>query len=363
MTAHLSDNSAPDYSDTSLNSTGTALRYYTFTYNAASTDQTLTITFTQVSATTGNVLLQAAALSGGAGPPDFSLSATPATQTAMLGGSAAYNLTVSALNGFTGSVGFAISGLPTGVTAAFSPASLSGGGSSTLTLTASASAASGTYPLTVTGTSGNLSRSASINLSINGAPDFALAATPASRSVPPGGSVGYTLNVSNLNGFSGTVGFSVVGLPSNATAIFTPATVSVSGACTLNVTTGTGTSVGNYPLIIMASSGAISRTANVTLSVTPPPDFSISATPSSRSVLPGGSAGYTLTLQALNGFAGTVALSVAGLPFGASASFSPATLTAAGTSTMTLSTTAGTAAGTYSLAVTGSSGVINAQPA
>jgi hypothetical protein len=54
-----------------------------------------------------------------------------------------------------------------------------------------------------------------------------------------------------------------------------------------------------------------------------------------------------------------VALSVAGLPFGASAIFSPATLTAAGTSTMTLSTTGGTAAGTYSLAVTGSSGVIN----
>jgi hypothetical protein len=60
----LSDGSAVDFTDTSLsNSSGpTTLRVYTFTYKAASNGQTLTLTFTQTNATTGNVTLQAATL-------------------------------------------------------------------------------------------------------------------------------------------------------------------------------------------------------------------------------------------------------------------------------------------------------------
>ncbi len=64
MVAHLSDGSAVDYVDTSLsNSAGhTTLGLYTFNYRAASAGQTLTITFTQDTATLGNVTIQAAQL-------------------------------------------------------------------------------------------------------------------------------------------------------------------------------------------------------------------------------------------------------------------------------------------------------------
>jgi hypothetical protein len=68
IVAHLSDGSAIDYTDNSLSNTAgaTTLGVYTFTYAAATSGQTLTVTVTQdaaiVSGTTGNVTLQAATL-------------------------------------------------------------------------------------------------------------------------------------------------------------------------------------------------------------------------------------------------------------------------------------------------------------
>jgi hypothetical protein len=62
--AHLSDGSAADYVDTSVtNSAGaTTLGVYTLNYRAALPGQTLTVTFTQNTASTANVTIQAATL-------------------------------------------------------------------------------------------------------------------------------------------------------------------------------------------------------------------------------------------------------------------------------------------------------------
>src|SRR5207248_1828859 len=67
------------------------------------------------------------------------------------------------------------------------------------------------------------------------------------------------------------------------------------------------------------------------------PDFTIAATPSSQSVTQGNSTTYTATIGAVNGFTGTVSLSVtSGLPAGASANFSPTSVTGSGNSTLTV---------------------------
>jgi hypothetical protein len=63
---------------------------------------------------------------------------------------------------------------------------------------------------------------------------------------------------------------------------------------------------------------------------------------------------YGVTITPSNGFTGTVTLSVSGLPSRASASFSPNPATAS--STLTVSTSNGTAAGSYTLVITGVSG-------
>jgi hypothetical protein len=85
-----------------------------------------------------------------------------------------------------------------------------------------------------------------------------------------------------------------------------------------------------------------------------PPSFVLSATPANPTVGQGGTATSTITVTPENGFSGTVALSISGLPTGVSASFNPSSTTS--TSVLTLTATTSAATGTTALTVTGTSG-------
>ena len=80
-----------------------------------------------------------------------------------------------------------------------------------------------------------------------------------------------------------------------------------------------------------------------------PGDFSVSLQPASKSV----QASTAVVYSVLTSGQGTLQLSASGLPSGASASFSPATVTAGQSATLTVSTTAFTSVGTSSFTVTG----------
>jgi Zn-dependent metalloprotease/subtilisin-like proprotein convertase family protein len=82
-------------------------------------------------------------------------------------------------------------------------------------------------------------------------------------------------------------------------------------------------------------------------------DFSITLSPSSAAVNPGGSVTSTVSTAITNGAAQTVALTASGLPAGATATFSPSSVTSGGSSTLTIATTGSTPAGTYPVTVTG----------
>jgi hypothetical protein len=99
-------------------------------------------------------------------------------------------------------------------------------------------------------------------------PDFTIAATPGSRTVAPGSSASYTINVGAVNGFAGTVSLAVGGLPANATASFAPPSVTGSGSAILTVTTAANTPAGSPTLTIMGTSGSLSHTTAVSLVVT-----------------------------------------------------------------------------------------------
>ncbi|HET6979090.1 MAG TPA: PQQ-dependent sugar dehydrogenase [Pyrinomonadaceae bacterium] len=73
------------------------------------------------------------------------------------------------------------------------------------------------------------------------------------------------------------------------------------------------------------------------------PDFALSVNPTSRSVVPGGGAIYTVTATPLAGFTGLVSFSASSLPTGASAVFEPASvnITDANSKTTTLTLTSG----------------------
>lgn len=104
------------------------------------------------------------AVNSGTPSPNFSMTATPGSASVTQGSSVSDTITITPQNGFTGSVALSASGLPSGVTASFSPSSTTG--TSTLTLTASASATTGTATVTITGTSGTLTHTATLSLNV-----------------------------------------------------------------------------------------------------------------------------------------------------------------------------------------------------
>jgi hypothetical protein len=108
---------------------------------------------------------------GSTATPDYSIAASPSSLTITQGSSGTSTITITSLNGFNSATTLSASGLPSGVTAAFStnpvtpPAN--GSASSTLTLTASATATTGNATVTVTGTAGSLTHSTTIALTVN----------------------------------------------------------------------------------------------------------------------------------------------------------------------------------------------------
>src|SRR5262249_45978792 len=72
--------------------------------------------------------------------PDFTIAANPTSVSVTQGSSGTSTITIGAQNGFTGTVSFSTSGLPSGVTASYNPSTITTSGASTLTLTASSDA-------------------------------------------------------------------------------------------------------------------------------------------------------------------------------------------------------------------------------
>ncbi len=189
-------------------------------------------------------------------------------------------------------------------------------------------------------------------------PDFTVAATPTSASTTAGGSVSYAVSVGAVNVFSGDVGLTVSGLPAGATPSFAPSSVAAPGSSQLIVTSSSATAAGSYALTISGTNGARTRTASVSFVVNPSSDFGVSVSPSSRTVKRGGSASYTVNVSSQGGFAGDVALSIAGLPPGSTATFSPSSVIAPKSSTLAIRTSSSTPRGTFALTVTGTSGIV-----
>ncbi|MEU2665445.1 M28 family peptidase [Micromonospora sp. NPDC007220] len=107
-------------------------------------------------------------LAVGSATNDFSVAVSPTSGSVQRGASTTATVSTATTAGTAQTVGLSATGLPAGVTASFSPSSVTSGGSATLTLSASASAALGTYTVTVTGAGSGATRSASYTLTVGG---------------------------------------------------------------------------------------------------------------------------------------------------------------------------------------------------
>jgi hypothetical protein len=107
---------------------------------------------------------------GGVATPDYLMSASPSTVSVQRGNSGSSTVTVQSLSGFNAAVDLVVTGAPSGVTATPGSNSLTPPANdvatTSLTLAVDAATAAGTYPLTITGTSGTTTHTASVSLTV-----------------------------------------------------------------------------------------------------------------------------------------------------------------------------------------------------
>jgi hypothetical protein len=103
-----------------------------------------------------------------------------------------------------------------------------------------------------------------------GFPDFTLSLNPTSLSAQRGSNGTTQLTITPQNGFTGTVNLSLVGAPSGVTLSPTSVSVAGSGPVTRNLTVsvGSGVATGTYNLQVRATSGSLTKTAGLSLTVT-----------------------------------------------------------------------------------------------
>ena len=183
-------------------------------------------------------------------------------------------------------------------------------------------------------------------------PGFALAdwsqQTLSAFQIAAGGSGTTTVSTIVAGGFSGAIAMSTSGLPSGITASFTPASVTGFANVQPTFTVGSTVNPGTYSLTVVGTSGGVTQTTTVKLTVTSAPaDFTFGSSASSLTVKAGSSGAVTLTVTPANGFGAPVSFACSGLPTGASCAFSPQNVTPSGaavSTTLTISTLATTAA-------------------
>jgi hypothetical protein len=195
---------------------------------------------------------------------------------------------------------------------------------------------------------------------------FTLSPSPAAITLRAGNGGTSTITVGSVNGFTSSVNLAVSGCPANATCGVSPSPVTPSSGgsttATLAVATAANTLPGTYALVVSGNAGnGGTQTTTVTLVVQALGDFSLSANPGLLNMPAGFQGSSTITIGSVNGFTSAVNLSVGGCPANTTCALSPSSVTppsgGSTTSTLTVTTTANTPAGGYTLTISGNGGV------
>src|SRR5256712_1991079 len=262
-------------------------------------------------------------------PPtgDFSIAASPFSQSIPQGQTGTAVISLHSVNSFAGTLA-----LNTASVAAGLPVTLN---STTVVLTAGLTKfvaatisptslnAGGAYNLIVNASGGTPNLIHAINLNITVlVPNFTIVASPTSLVNPLGFSNSTTLTLTSINTFAAKVTLSFTVTPnlvngptitlSNGTSTGSSVIVTVpSGGtvtATLTVSSTSATATNSYSIMVTGNGGGISRSTSISISVVP---FSISASPVSLSLTNSTTsfATSTITLNSQAGVASTVTLS------------------------------------------------------
>lgn len=294
------------------------------------------------------------------GIQDFTVNSSTSGQTVAAGQTTApYNLTIAPTGAsFSGIVTLSCTGIPVGALCNFTPTSVvpeSNSVSVAMIIATGASTAGGNYTVTITGTSGSISHSITVSLTLI---SFQLAISQSFPATADAGSQ-QTAKVSLMPSYSGSVNATCDAGAFSGQCSITPANsvpISAGIASTVTLTVNIPNSAApqvsnsyNVNLTVTDQSGQPSQLLPLPLTVIQ--DFAVAAlTPSTtQTITAGQSVNYNLSvLPAPTGssFANTVSLACSGAPVISICSFTPASVTPGNSSAavvLTISTTSNSA--------------------
>ena len=266
--------------------------------------------------------------------PNFTIDLSPNSRTITQGTDTTYDIVINPSNGFSSSVGsWSIQNCPGTATCSVTPASCTSDTYSTCaTLTiGSTGGLNGTYSnISVQGTGNGLTNTSnSVDVTVNPVPGYSITLSPSSRTVTQGSSANYDVSINASGGFNSTVSSwtiqSCPGGASNCSLTFSSCdAVSYSNCGQLQISTGSLS--GAYSgFSVRGTGGGDTQTSNTaSLTVNTSTDYSLSLSPSSRSIAPGDSTTYDLVVSPSGGFSASVgSWFVSNCPSGASCTVAP----------------------------------------
>jgi len=139
--------------------------------------------------------------------PHFLVLPVSRSQSIDTGASTTVGLSVTPKEGFTGNVALtcALSSSLSGATCSYDNSTVSAPGTANLTIGSGTITGAETGTVTLTGTSGNLTNSVAINLSVGVAPDFTLTVASPVISIPSGTALTDNISIASVGGFSSDV--------------------------------------------------------------------------------------------------------------------------------------------------------------
>ncbi len=285
--------------------------------------------------------------------PSIAIS-TSSLATVAQGDTVPITVSVTRAGGYSGPVSLFASGLPEGVTGKFDKTTLSADESSTVFRIAASLVAQPISKAIVINASGTGvdSKQSSIDLSValSSTPRILLSTDPAAIFLTDSTLSGeVVLKVGRSGGYSGSVSFSLLGLPSGATAQFDPQTTS-SSESRLKVSIPMGFPLGSSDMMVRASGSSVADVEQrIVLQVNAAPDYSLSLTDSSMTIAAGASGSNSLNIQKRGGLTDGGTITFMGYPSGITSSLPP-TFTSSGSSALvafTVTVASSVASGSY----------------
>ncbi len=205
----------------------------------------------------------------GASPaPDFSITAPSAIPISTVTSSGAATITVNSIHSFANNVVLTATDVnAVGLGISFNPTTVTGGsGSSTMTITLPTGITPGTYPITIQGSDGTTTHTASINVQVIN-PDFTLTANPTNLNIKRGNMATSTITVNPTGDYSGTPQLSITSNnPAGMTITFSPNPTA--GSTTMTVKVDRTTAPVAYTLTITGNDGQLSHSLTFQVKVT-----------------------------------------------------------------------------------------------